>query len=71
MGVVFRELRRRHEDARARGCDGSAAWGRGVRKHYRDDSVQLVRLPDAATDANANSGADARADTRTDSRANV
>ena len=71
MGVVYRELRRRHEDARARGCDGSTAWRRGVRKHYRDDPMQLVRLPNAATDANANSRADARADTRTDSRANV
>ena len=37
-----------------------------MRKHYRDDPMQLVRLPNAATDANANSGADARADTRTD-----
>ena len=71
MGVVFRELRRRHEDARARGCDGSAAWGRGVRKHYRDDSMQLVRLPDAATDANADAATDAATDTGTDSRANV
>jgi hypothetical protein len=42
-----------------------------VRKHYRDDPMQLVRLPNAATDANANSGSDARADTGTDSRANV
>merc|ERR1719235_270859 len=33
MGVVYRELRRRHEDARARGCDGSAAWRRKVPKH--------------------------------------